>query len=313
MKSILKVLGYLLLSLLILIVVLLSFLFERDIPVKDLKPKYTNAASHFMPLMGMQVHYRDEGVSTDSVPLILLHGMSSSLNTWDSVVLALKDQKRLISIDLPAFGLTGPNPENEYSFAYYNHFLDSFLAELHISKCMIAGNSLGGAIAWEYTASNPTKVSKLILIDAAGYQGKKGKGSIGFTIASTPVINNLLLYVTPKFLVRKSLEGIYFDKNLVTDAQVERFHDVAISEGNRKAALTIFKKGFEKEPEKINTITTPTLIIWGDQDQLINVENANLFHQNIKGSRLEILHNIGHVPMEEDPKKVAELISSFIK
>lgn len=313
MKSILKFLGYFLLSLIVLIVVVLSFLFERDIPVKVLKPKYTNAASHFMPLMGMQVHYRDEGVTTDSVPLILLHGMSSSLNTWDSVVLELKDQKRLISIDLPAFGLTGPNPENEYSFVYYNHFLDSFLLQLHINKCMIAGNSLGGAIAWEYTASNPSKVAKLILIDAAGYAGKKGKGSIGFTIASTPVINNLLLYITPKSLVRKSLEGIYFDKNRVTDAQVERFHDVAISEGNRKAALTIFKKGFEKEPEKISTITTPTLIIWGDQDQLINVENANLFHQNIKGSKLEILHNIGHVPMEEDPKKVSELISSFIK
>ncbi len=313
MKKLFKILGYFLLSVIALIIIFLAVLFEKDIPVEKLKPKYTNTSSHFMPLMGMQVHYRDEGNPNDSVPLILLHGMSSSLNTWDSVVLFMTDKKRLISIDLPAFGLTGPNPQNEYSFAYYNRFLDSFFLQLNIKHCMIAGNSLGGAIAWEYTASNANRVAKLILIDAAGYPSKNAKGSIGFKIASTPVINNLLLYITPKSLVRKSLEGIYFDKNRVTDAQVERFHDVAISEGNRKAALVIFKKGFEREPEKINTITTPTLIIWGEKDGLIPVENASLFQKNIKGSKLEVLQNVGHVPMEEAPKKVAELITDFVK
>ncbi len=312
MKKLLKFIGYGLLSILILLVVFLAVLFEKDASLKDLKPKYTNAASQFMPLMGMQVHYRDEGPTTDSVPLLLLHGMSSSLNTWDSVALLLKDKKRLISIDLPAFGLTGPNANNVYSFAYYNQFLDSFLARLNIKECMIAGNSLGGAIAWEYTVAHPITVKKLILIDAAGYPSKQSKGSIGFTIASTPVINNLLLYITPKILVRKSLEGIYHDKARVTDAQVERFHDVAISEGNRKAALQIFKNGFEREPEKIKTITTPTLIIWGEFDNLISVENAHLFHKEIKGSKLEILKNIGHVPMEENPTKVAALIAAFL-
>lgn len=312
MKKLLKIIGYFLLSVIIIVIVFLAALFEKDIPRDQLKAKYTNTSSHFMPLMGMQVHYRDEGVATDSVPLILLHGMSSSLNTWDSVVLFLKDKKRLISIDLPAFGLTGPNPENKYSFAYYNQFLDSFLNRLHVTKCMTAGNSLGGAIAWEYAVAHKN-VSKLILIDAAGYSIKNAKGSLGFKIASTPVINNLLLYITPKVLVRKSLEGIYFDKSRVTDAQVERFHDVAISEGNRKAALSIFKKGFEKDSEKIDSINTPTLIIWGDKDQVIPVGNAFLFQINIKGSRLEILKNVGHVPMEEAPKKVADLIAGFVE
>lgn len=313
MKKLLKFLGYFLLSVITLLFIFLAVLFERDIPVEKLKPKYTNASSRFMPLMGMQVHYRDEGDPHDSVPLILLHGTSSSLNTWDSVVLFMKDKKRLISLDLPAFGLTGPNPANEYSFAYYNRFLDSFFLQLHITHCMIAGNSLGGAIAWEYTAAHPDKVTKLILIDAAGYPGRNAKGSLGFKIASTPVINNLLLYITPKILVRKSLEGIYFDKNRVTDAQVERFHDVAISEGNRRAVLAIFKKGFEREPEKIGTITTPALIIWGEKDGLIPVENAYLFQKNIKGSKLEILPDIGHVPMEEAPKKVSDLMADFIR
>jgi|GEM_PF-4548171 len=64
-------------------------------------------ASKFMPLLGMKVHYRDEGISSDSVPLVLLHGMSSSLHTWDSVTLQMTAKKRVISLDLPGFGLTG--------------------------------------------------------------------------------------------------------------------------------------------------------------------------------------------------------------
>jgi len=312
MKKLIRFFAYFLISGIVLLFVFLAVLFEKDIPVEQLKPKYSNSSSHFMPLMGMQVHYRDEGNTNDPIPMILLHGMSSSLNTWDSVVLFLKAEKRLISIDLPAFGLTGPNPENEYSTAYYNQFLDSFLNHLHITKCIIAGNSMGGAIAWEYTASH-LNVTKLILIDAGGYPNRNLKAALGFKIASTPIINNLLLYITPKSLVRKSLEGIYFDKNRVTNAQVERFHDVAIREGNRKAALTIFKKGFEHDPKKINSITTPTLIIWGEQDHVLPVENAYLFEKNIKGSKLEILPNVGHVPMEEAPKRVAEIIDSFIR
>ena len=65
--------------------------FEKDVPLADLKPLYTNAQSYFIPIMGMNVHVRDEGSATDSIPLILLHGMSSSLNTWDSVAYFLKE------------------------------------------------------------------------------------------------------------------------------------------------------------------------------------------------------------------------------
>jgi pimeloyl-ACP methyl ester carboxylesterase len=266
-----------------------------------------------MPLMGMEVHYRDEGNMQDSTPLILIHGMSSSLNTWDSLVLLMKDKKRLISIDLPGFGLTGPNPENKYGFDYYTNFLDSFLTNLNINNFILAGNSMGGGVSWHYAVSHPEKINKIILIDAVGYQGKKGKGSLGFKLASMPIVNNLLLYITPKFLIKKSLETVFVDQTKITEKEIDRYHDLTIAEGNRKAALSIFKSGFIQEPEKIQSITTPTLIIWGDKDQLITVDNAYLFNKNIKGSELVVLKNVGHVPMEEVPGVVANSIFSFIK
>ena len=263
--------------------------------------------------MGMKVHYRDEGVATDTLPLILLHGMSSSLNTWDSVVIALKPHKRVISLDLPGFALTGPSPEMAYNFPYYSKFIDSFATRLKIKRFILAGNSMGGAISWNYALHNPSRLAKMILVDAAGYPKKGESGSLGFTIASTPVINNLMLYVTPKSLVRKSLETVYFDQARVTDAQVERFHDIAIREGNREAALMIFKGSFKANPEKIKEIKTPTLILWGDKDNLIGVNNVENFLKDIQGSKAEVYKNIGHVPMEEVPGKVASSILGFVQ
>jgi pimeloyl-ACP methyl ester carboxylesterase len=298
-----------------LLFVLLLLVCERDRPVAELIPLYANQASQFMPILGMKVHYRDEGIRSDSIPLILLHGMSSSLNTWDSVVLFLKEERRVISLDLPGFGLTGPSPENTYNFDYYSKFIDSFTTRLQLKRFILVGNSMGGAISWNYALHDPQALAKLILIDAAGYPKKDESGSLGFKIASTPIINNLLLYATPKALVRKSLETVYFDPARVTDAQVERFHDVAIREGNRAVALQIFKGSFSTTQHKgqIDQVKTPTLILWGEKDNLISVENVNRFKQDIQGSLAEVYPNVGHVPMEEVPGKVAQSILNFVR
>jgi len=308
MKTIAKIIGGIFIALFAVIL----FFAESDRPVEELIPLYANKDSKFMDILGMKVHYRDEGVASDTLPLILLHGMSSSLNTWDSVVIALKPHKRVISLDLPGFALTGPSPENAYNFPYYSKFIDSFTTRLKIKRFILVGNSMGGAISWNYALHNPSGLVKMVLVDAAGYPKKGESGSLGFKLASTPVINNLLLYVTPKALVRKSLETVYFDQSRVTDAQVERFHDVAIREGNREAALQIFKGSFKGDPKQIKTIKTPTLILWGDHDNLIGVNNVENFLKDIQGSKAEVYKNVGHVPMEEVPGKVASSILGFV-
>ncbi len=315
MKNLSKAIGYIAISFVVLLLVGLTVFGQKDIPVEKLKVKYATGASTFMPLMGMQVHYRSEGNKDDTLPLILIHGTSSSLHTWDSLVnlLVNSTHKRIIRLDLPAFGLTGPNPENKYTAAYYSLFLDSFLNQLHINRCILAGNSLGGAIAWQYTVAHPNKVSQLILIDAAGYPIKNEKGSLGFKIASMPIINNLLLVITPKSLVRKSLETVFYNHDLITEAIVTRYHEMLLSEGNRRAALSLFQNRVSPDANLIKTITTPTLIVWGDQDQLISVEDAYLFQKDLKNNSVVILKNVGHIPMEEAPNSVAKAITDFLK
>jgi pimeloyl-ACP methyl ester carboxylesterase len=312
MKKIIQYIGFGIVTILVAVGVGILVLAEKDKKLETLLPIYANKESKFLPVLGMQVHYRVEGPASDTLPIVLIHGTSASLHTWDSLTLLLKDKKKIIRFDLPAFGLTGPNKENTYNAEVYNIFVDSVLEKLKVTSCIVAGNSLGGSIAWHYALYNIKRVQQLILLDASGYPKKNEKGSIGFKIASMPVINNLLLWVTPKFLVKKSLEGVFVDKTKVNEESIDRYHDLLLREGNRKAALSIFKAGFKPNPEPIKTIQIPTLIIWGDQDQLINVSNAYLFNKDIMGSKLVVLQNVGHAPMEETPSKVAAAICAFL-
>ena len=292
---------------------LLAFLYKSDIPFGELKNKYTNEQSKFINIQGVYVHYRDEGNQNDSIPLVLIHGTSSSLHTWDSIVPALVGKKRIIRLDLPAFGLTGPHPQRDYSINFYNQFIDAFLNAIGVQQYIIAGNSLGGSIAWNQALAYPNKVKQLVLINSGGYPKKNEKGNIGFKLASTPVVGDVLLKFTPRGIIRKSVEDVYSDKAKVNEVLVQRYFDLLLREGNRNATLDIFKQRIIfGSSERIKNIKTPTLIIWGEDDQLIDVSNAYLFEKDIQNSQLVILPKTGHVPMEENPLAFLAALKKFI-
>jgi pimeloyl-ACP methyl ester carboxylesterase len=286
---------------------------DSDIPVEQLKAKYLKTNSAFIDIDGVPVHYIMEGRMDDSLPIVLIHGTSASLHTWDTLSSLLKTNKKIIRLDLPAFGLTGPNRLNQYSFNFYNQFLDEFLLKLNVTKCIVAGNSLGGSIAWNYAIASPNKVKQLILLDASGYPKKDEKGSLGFKLAGIPVLNQALKHISPISLIRKSLEDAFYNKSLVTEKMVQQYHDMLLREGNRAAVLELFQHPMKPDATKIKTITQPTLIIWGKEDQLISYKNAALFKQDIQDSRVLVLDKVGHIPMEEAPNQVAAAIIEFIK
>lgn len=309
-----KYLKFIGLSLLVFVVALSCFYWENDIPLDTLKSKYTTAASAFVDVMQMQVHYRDEGNKNDSLPLVLIHGTGASLHTWEESVKLLTDSFRVITLDLPAYGLTGPNPKRIYSQAFYVQFIDEFLKSIHVNKCIIGGNSLGGAIAWNYTYEHPTKVEKLILIDAAGYPMISESKPIAFTLAQIPVLKHMLNYITPRFLAKKSVMNVYDDPTKVTEKVVDRYFDLFLREGNRQAFVD--RMNFSTYPDhliRLRTIKTPTLIIWGENDKLIPIENAQKFHADLPNDTLVVLEKTGHVPMEENPNRTVDAIRLFLK
>ena len=314
-RKLLRLFGWLLGSVLVLLIVLGIVFYQKDQSPEEVYKKYALASSQQIAIGGVQLYYSDEGNRLDSTPLLLIHGTSSSLRTWDGVTAQLKNQYRIIRFDLPGFGLTGPNPNRDYSTLYYNQVIDSLLTALHVSRVIIVGNSLGGAIATQYAIYQPGKVRGLILVDAAGLPpAKKTSGAIGFKLAQMPVINRLLTVITPRVLVKKSLQDAYGDTEKVTDSLTNQYFDMLTREGNRKALAERMRQSWqEKNSNFLLNVQAPTLIVWGSKDRLIPVENAALFQQKIKNTQVHIWDNLGHVPMEEDPVAFSEVLRNWRK
>ena len=293
----LKKIGYGLLAVLLLFVFLLATQYHADIPVETLKAKYAQAPSKFMAVDGMQVHYRDEG---EGYPIVLIHGTSSSLHTWDGWVYFMAKKYHIIRMDLPAFGLTGPNANNDYSIETYSQFMEHFLQGMNIKECYMAGNSLGGNIAWYYAAAHPVQVRKLVLVDAGGYP--MDKVPFAFKFARNPITSKLMRYITPRALFEKSIKDVYGNPAKVTDSIVTRYFELSLREGNRQALIARANQmGTVDNTKTIKMISIPTLIEWGENDKWIPVKNGNNFHRDIMGSDLVIYPHLGHIPMEEDP------------
>ena len=313
MKYLIKGLKIILTLTILITIGVVIFFGRRDIPLEDLKAKYANSASKFISVDGMDVHFRDEGNHADSIPIVLIHGTASSLHTFDLWTNDLKKTNRVVRMDLPGFGLTGPFPDRNYSIAHYSAFIKDFLTALKIKKCVLAGNSLGGEIAWNFTLEQPDMVNKLILIDAAGYPLNSKSVPLAFKLAETPVVNKLFAYITPRFLVRYSVEDVFFDTSKVTDSLVDRYFELTLREGNRQAFVDRIRMSKDSDVDNIKHIQQPTLILWGANDLLIPVEYAYKFHAELPNSTLVILEGSGHTPMEESPIESLEAVNDFLK
>lgn len=276
-----------------------------DIPVEQLRAKYGSPASQYVEVApGTVIHIRDEGPKT-AFPLVLLHGSNASLNTWEPWVARLKPKYRVISLDFPAHGLSGPVPSRDYSSAAYVGITEKIVDRLGLTRFAIAGNSMGGGVAWHYAAAHPDKIAALILIDSVG-QPEPGKSTppIGFRIARIPVLRDLLASVLPRSMIEQSLHQTVSVQSIVTPAMVDRYWELLRYPGNRAATMDRFA-GYHREDDTalLKTIPAQTLILWGRDDRLIPVESADWFSRQLPGARVTILDNVGHIPMEEAPDR----------
>ena len=313
MKLLIRILGVLLLACAIFGLAGVIATWAPDKSVQSLSTRWANPPSQFIEVDGMQVHLRDEGPRNDPEPIVLLHGTSASLHTWDGWAQSLAEQRRVIRFDLPAFGLTGPHPKNDYSIGAYVHFVNAVLDQLGVTSCVLVGNSLGGQIAWGTALAHPQKVSRLVLVDAAGYPLQSTSVPIGFRIARTPGLRLLMEYVLPRGAVDSSLRNVYGDPSKVTPALVDRYYDLTLRAGNRQALAYRLEQHTSDDAARIKDLKMPTLILWGAKDHLIPVENAHQFAADIQGAQLVIFDDLGHVPQEEDPQKTVKALKTFLR
>ncbi len=284
-------------------------LVRPDLPVEELERRYADGASRFADVAGMRIHYRDEGAGP---VIVLLHGTASSLHTWDGWTEALRDGFRVVRFDLPGFGLTGPHPADDYSIAAYVQVVDAVVRELGVDRFHLAGNSLGGWIAWRYALERPERVRSLVLVDPAGYPGR-GSPSLTFELARLPGADRVLAWVSPRWLVARNVRGVYGDDSKVTDELIDRYHALMRRPGNRAAFAARARTVDENRFLDIREIAAPTLVLWGQEDHWIPADRAGLFARGIPGAMLLTYAGVGHVPMEEIPERTASDVRAFLR
>ena len=287
-----------------------------DKTVEELKPRWAEPPSQFVALEGMQVHLRDEGPRGDAVPIVLLHGTSASLHTWEGWAAALRGQRRVIRMDLPGFALTGPNASHDYSVGAYVHFVVALMNRMGVQRFVLVGNSLGGQIAWATALAVPQRVERLVLVDSAGYPFDAAtqplSEPIGFRLARTPGLRLVLQNLLPRGLVEQSVRDVYGDPTKVTPALVDLYFDTTLRSGNRQAlGLRLDQRSTDDAP-RIKELKLPTLILWGGRDRLLVPEFGRRFARDIAGSRLVMFDDLGHVPHEEDPTRTVAEVKRFL-
>ena len=290
------------------LIFLLIINISKDKNFNELMPLYVNSNSQFMELDSRKIHFRDEG---NGYPIILIHGTGASLHTWDSWTKELVKTHRVIRLDLPAFGLSGQDPLKRYSSMDYVALLNDFVNELNINEFHLAGNSLGGLVAWLYASKYDRKINKLLLISPSGFSSDKTP--LVIQLAKTPFINSFLRYFTPKSFIKKNLKEVYYHDSLITEEIINRYRDLTLFNGNRSAFIDRVNIKSEDYSYKMSLIQTPTLILWGENDEWIPMDNAFKFEDAIENSRVVIMPETGHIPMEERPLESLKIAFEFIK
>ncbi len=285
-----------------------AWLWTPDKSREVLEAKYAEGPSDFREVAGLRLHVRESG-PVEAPAVLLLHGFGSSLQTWDEWAKLLPEY-RVVRLDLPGFGLTGPDPSGDYTDPRTVQVLIALLDSLHIDRATVVGNSLGGRIAWKFAALHPERMEKLILISPDGF------ASPGFEYGKAPSVPGplkLMRYVLPKAVLKMNLAPGYVNKAVMTDELVARYYDMMLAPGIRDAMLVRLGQTVLEDPVPyLKQIRVPVLLLWGEQDGMIPFANAADYVRALPDSTLVPLAGVGHLPQEESPARSIEPVKKFL-
>lgn len=294
----------------------LSACAKPEVPFAQLESRYASPASRYLDLPGgARVHYRDQGSRTGRA-VVLVHGFAASLHAWEPWVTRLAPDYRVITLDLAGHGLTRTPPGYRITTEGQVALVDAVTRSLGIERFVLGGNSMGGAVAWNYALTYPQRLQGLVLVDAAGWpvEGKREGTPLAFKLLGNPVGRAVLKSFDLRPMAEQGLRQAYGDEALVTDALVDRYAELAMAPGRRELILTAQTR--PRQPVTRATfvrIATPTLVMTGEADKVIPADASRGLAGAIPGARLITYPGVGHVPMEQIPDRSAADLRAFLE
>jgi pimeloyl-ACP methyl ester carboxylesterase len=295
---------------LFLITSVFMFFFTPDLNRQDLERRYAGPPSEFITLQGLRIHYRDTGPK-EAPPVVLLHGFGSSLHTWEPWAQTLEKTHRVIRLDLAGFGLTGADPSQNYSDEADVQRLLVFLDGLKLNPIDLVGHSMGGRIAWNFASAYPSRVRRLVLMAPDGFPlaGQK----LGDRPYDFGRVADFIQVFLPKFLVRKSLEAAFYDASTIQEPLINRYSDLLRAPTVRSSILDRMRQTVNSDPrDRLQRISSPTLLLWGENDQMIPSSNSRDYEKELLHSKTIILDKAGHLLQEENAQRSLTPVLEFI-
>lgn len=291
-----------------------------DIAYADLAATYESPASRYVDLpSGVRMHYRDEGQAAGAPTLLLIHGFSASLHTWEPWVRDLGDQYRIVTLDLPGHGLTSAPENYEASIEAFRDEVHAFTTAIGLERFAIAGSSMGGNVSWEYALAHPEQVEALILVGASGWPETRANLDQDppiFKLLRNPTLGTILRDLDATALTRQGLHATFADSSLVDEAMVTRYVELARAPGHRDILLQMtlgFRERNYATPERLAPLANvPVLILHGDSDRIVPPEHGQQFQSAIHGAELIMFENTGHIPQEERADESAQAVRDFL-
>ncbi len=285
------------------------WLWTPDRPRAALQSKYQASAVDTVSVENVRLHVRDSGAKS-APSVIMLHGFGSSLHTWEPWAEALRNEYRVIRLDLPGSGLSEPDPTGRYDDQRTMDLILALMDRLGVARAALVGNSIGGRIAWNFAAHHPERVTKLVLISPDGFASR------GFSYdkkPDVPAMAHVMRYILPKSMVRSSLAQAYGDPSLLTDVTVDRYYELMLAPGSRNALIARMEQTILRDPVPLlRRIQVPVLLIWGDRDKMIPVGNAADYVREMPQAKVVTFPALGHVPHEEAPAQSLVPVRAFL-
>jgi pimeloyl-ACP methyl ester carboxylesterase len=281
-----------------------------DLDRATLEARHAGPPSRFVQAAGLRLHVRDTG-PRDAPAVLLLHGFGASLHTWDAWATVLEADHRVIRFDLPAAGLTGADPGGDYSDARSVEVIAALMDALSLPRAHLVGHSMGGRLAWRFAAEQPARVDKLVLVAPDGF------ASPGFEYGKAPAVPlavRLMPWALPRAVLRMGLAPAWADPDALSDATVDRYHDLMRAPGVRRALIERMAQTVLQEPGPwLRRIRAPVLLLWGEQDPMIPLANAADYQRELLSSKLVALPGVGHLPQEEAPEASVAAVRDFLR
>jgi pimeloyl-ACP methyl ester carboxylesterase len=294
----------------LLVSVSLWLAWTPDLARERLLQSYARAGTAQL-MVGAQPYFIQDTGPRDAPTLVLLHGFGASLQTWDPWASELEKQWRVVRIDVPAFGLTGPAVDNDYSDAADVARLLALLDHLGLQRVAVGGHSMGGRIAWNFAAAHPERVSHLVLVAPDGFPDPRS--TTEFTYQVSPWLGLMKLSL-PAWALKMGVAPAYGDDKLLKPETLRRYQDMMRAPGVRTALIERMRQSRNSDPvPRLQSLKMPVLLVWGEKDAFIPISNAQDYLNTIPHATLASIPLAGHVVHEEAPLPSVQAVKEFLQ